>query len=475
MRHVHPKGLWYMGGIYLLAAFCFGTINSLLVLFLTKNHFSQAQAYSLFAAFNSMVFTLPVVSGYMSEKLGYRHSAIVGLLFCAIGAWVLTLHDHWATVFGLAILSFGLATSATTSYCIVDISYSKDDARRESGFTLFYLTFNVGFLLAATLGGYLARDFGYMWAFRVAAIAVTVAVVAFILCRNKFVAAQGRSLDAQVSWTLPKIYSVLLVVSVIFSGVGVLLLHFEKVNNIVLWLLAFFSGGAIMYLAGKEKTKQAKMKLFVFLFLCVVSVVFWSLYMLEPSLLTLFIKDSVNRHAFGQVIPPSTFYGLDPLFIIVFGAALSWLWRSLAAKNKDLSLPAKFCLSLIFMGVGYILFRVGIYFANAEHLVNMSWIFVGYWFLSMAELLISPIGLSMVGRLSPEGSEGLLMGIWQLFVGLSAIISGYIADTAITPAAGSLVVKNAIYGHSLFTIGAIAVVVGLLVSLLVPQLKRLSA
>jgi proton-dependent oligopeptide transporter, POT family len=473
MRHKHPRGLFYMGALYMLVAFSFGTINSLLILYLTHAHMSQTQAYSLFAAFNSMVFTLPVPAGYMAEKLGYHQSIIIGMLFCAIGAWVFTIPTHLFIYLGLAIFAFGLATSATASYCIIDISYTKDDTRRESGFTLFYLLFNVGFLLAAGLGGFITKDYGYADTFRIAAAAVSLSLIGFLALKHKLIAATGRSFAPQVSWSSQRIYFTIILISIAFSLLGVVLLLHEAVNNIVLWILTFAAGIGIMALANKQTEEKARMKLFVFLFLCIVSVAFWSLYMLEPSLLTVFIKTSVDRHAFGTIIPPSTFYGLDPIYIILFGLVLSLLWRKLAEKNKDLSLPTKFILSLVFMGVGYLVFCTGIHFANKEHLVNMGWVISGYWFLSIAELLISPIGLSMVGRLSPEGSEGVLMGIWQLFVGLSAIISGYIATTT-TTTAHSIIKSNSIYAHSLLYIGLTAVIVGLLAAFAVPTLKRLS-
>lgn len=475
MRHIHPQGLWYMSAIYILVSLAFGTINSLLILFLLHNHLSQAEAYGLFAAFNSMIFTLPVVGGYMAEKLGYRYSGIVGLSFCSIGAWILGLFAQPLLIdMGLALFAFGLATAGTSAYCIVDMSYTKDDVRRESGFTLFYLLFNIGFFFSAIIGGYVSTHFSYQASFMLAAVMLTLALIAFWKWQNKFSAAEGRSLEPQVSWSKPRTYGTLIGISLAFSALGVALLHNVLVNNILLWALAFASGIGIMYMANKQPSKASKMKLSVFLLLCIVSIAFWSLYMLEPSLLTLFIEHSVNRRVLGTTIPPSTFYSLDPFFIVIFGLVLSWVWRTLAAKHKNLSLPSKFVLSLITMGVGYLVFRLSIGFSGNEHLINMGWVFFGYWFLSIAELLISPIGLSMVGRLSPEGSEGLLMGIWQLFIGLSAVISGYLADTAITPPSGSLAAMNQIYGHSFFYIGLSAVLIGILASFCIPFLKKLS-
>jgi POT family proton-dependent oligopeptide transporter len=473
MSHKHPIGLWYMSAIYILVAFCFGTINSLLMLFLLHNHLSQAQAYGIFAAFNSMIFTLPVVAGYLSEKMGYRPSTLVGLFFCSIGAWCLALgHGLTAIEWGLAIFAFGLATAGTCSYCIVDMSYSKEDKRREGGFTLFYLLFNIGFLVSTLVGGFLSTHYGYRLSFILAATVVSAALLCYLALKNRFTAAPGRSFEPQVNWSRRSIYISLIAISLIFSLLDVWLLHNEAVNNAVLWLLALCSGIGIIVIAHQQKTARDKKKLFVFLFLCIVSIAFWSLYMLEPSLLTLFIEHSVNRQIGNSRIPASDFYSLDPLYIILFGLVLSRLWQKLGEKNRDLSLASKFALALITMGLGYLVFKLSIFATEPGQLIPMTWIIAGYWFLSIAELLLSPIGLSMVGRLSPDGSEGLLMGIWQLFVGLSAVISGYIGKATIAPASSSSTAVNAVYGHSFLQVGWVAITIGIAVFLLVPKLKQ---
>jgi len=173
-------------------------------------------------------------------------------------------------------------------------------------------------------------------------------------------------------------------------------------------------------------------------------------------------------------IPASVSYSLDPFYVITIGLVFSWLWYHLAKKGRDPSIPTKFSTSLIFMGFGFLIFILGIHHANViTHLVGKHWILLGYLFLTIAELLIAPIGYAMVGRLSPVGKEGLLMGIWTVFIGLGSIISGYLANLAVIPKNLTLVQSNVIYSKVFLHVGMTTIVLGLIIIPLIPFIKKL--
>jgi POT family proton-dependent oligopeptide transporter len=189
--------------------------------------------------------------------------------------------------------------------------------------------------------------------------------------------------------------------------------------------------------------------------------------MLEPSLLTIFIADSVDRHMLGSIIPAPSYYALDPLFIIIFGLIFSRIWHRLGQSKKDISITSKFSLAIVLMGVAYLVFCIGIINANhTTHLVHSFWIILAYVFLTIGELLIVPIGLSMVGILFPKGKEGLGMGVWQLFTGFAAVISGYLANLTATPLSHNPASANAAFFSTFFKIGLSAVAAGLLLMML---------
>jgi len=217
----------------------------------------------------------------------------------------------------------------------------------------------------------------------------------------------------------------------------------------------------------------ARNKLLAFLILCYFSIGFWALYNLEPSLLTVFIRDLVHKSILGQNIPAESFYSLDALFVIVFGGMLSYIWLYLERIKRNPSLPMKFSMSLLIMSSGFFLLVVAIMVTGPHRLISPYFIIGTYFLLATAELMISPIGTSMVGRLSPEGMEGRLMGVWQLFTGVAGAMAGLLAQWAVIPEHVQASSGHAIYQSAFSKIGAMTLIIGLLALIVRPHILKL--
>lgn len=481
----HPAGLWYTALSTAFYCFAFGGINSLLVLYAKSLGLPQKEVYTLFAAYNSLLFTLPLLGGYLAGKFGYKHGYGVGLLFCFIGCVVLVFNTHADTTslimglqpqqlqlyLGLAAFAVGVGLAAPASYCLVGALYAKQDARRESGYTLFYMVFNIGFALSAIVGGYASVTLhSYTLAFTIDAVGIIGAAISFFLFSSKIKAYEGESMGAHSSLKFSGIMSVFGCFSVILLPLCAFLFSQPRFDDMLLWTLVIGSSLGIFVMIFKQKEKIAKEKLRAFFILSVISIAFWALYMLEPSLVTVFVDKKVNTYG----IPAASFYSLNPIFIIIFGCLFGWLWRHLNRKGKNLSLPAKFAASLFFVGTGFLVLWLCTKVSTEGVLVSPFWIVLAYAFFTIGELLISPIGLSMIGRLAPHKQEGLLMGVWQLFTGFSAVVSGYAANMTTK----GIDEKNpqiplSLYQHSFIVIGLSTVGVGVIAWMLVPKIKKL--
>lgn len=470
----HPAGLWCLSISSALYTFAFGTITSLLVLYFTESlKIPSAKAYSIFAAVMSLLFTLPLIGGYLSGKFGYKYATVVGGVFCLLGTILLGIHSMAAMYLGVAAFIVGNGLLTPAIYSMVGLLYSAHDGRRDSGYTIYYLIFNIGFVISTAGGGYLARYFGYNHAFLFSGIFLLCSIIVFLACVRVIKPHPGSSMAPQVSWRPSAIVAALFVACIIGIPICMALLEHINIDNALLWVLTIGACIVILWVAQQQKDQTQRLKLIAFLILCIISLSFWTLYMLEPSLLTIFIEKNVNRNVFGFDIPPSTYYGLDSFFVIILGIAFSWFWKYLSQRGKSIALPTKFASSLICMGIGYLIFVLGIFIAGKNGLTHSGWIVFGYALLASAELLISPIGLSMVGRLMPKGYDGLGMGIWQLFTGLSAIISGYLANMAVVPSSGTLAQTNPIFSRALLEIGLGTLVCGVVAIILIPFIKRL--
>lgn len=471
---LHPRGLWVISFTVAIIVFGFATMNSLLILYTTSFlHIPSGKAYLIFATYNSLIFTMPLAGGYIAEKLGYKRALTLGIFMNIIAPFILSVTHLYAMYIALGVSVIGTALYVPSYLVLQGKLYAKDDDRRESGFTISYLIMNMGFFVAGISGGYLSTDLGFHTTFIIAGCVVATSSILYFLGRKYITPFEGRSIDPQLTWNKLASWFALLAVTTLLVLASISLLENVRANNILLVILITAVTLLIIYAASKRKDKLARRKLYAFLILSYISVGFWALYTLEPSLLTLFIKNNVDRHIFSSIIPPSTFYSLDAFYILIFGSVFGYLWTRLAKINRNPTLPTKFTLSLFFMAIGFFVLIAGIYFADKNGLSHMFWIFICYAFLSIGELMIGPIGQSMVGKLSPEGMEGRLMGVWQLFTGFAGALSGLLAQYAVVPKHATTQVSNPIYMSAFAKIGLITFTLGIASLILIPFLKGL--
>ncbi len=431
------------------------------------------EAYDLFAALTALLFILPLAGGVLGEKLGYRLAIAVGFMTIILGTGLLMVVTKATILIGVACFAAGNALVTPNIYALIGLLYENKSSVRNSAYTFYYLLFNLGFFFSIFFEGFIAAD-SFHLAFIIGGVSTWLAFLIFILFFNKLVPAKGNTFEPQVNWHLTSRLIILIIFMILLALLSLLFFHHIELNNSVFFVLSIIVSLGLLITALRQKTKVQGRKLIAFLILCIFSVAFWSPYMLEGSLLTVFIAKNVNRVVMGVTIPASSYYSLDSFFVIILGFFFTWLWLYLTQKNKDLSLPAKFVASLFAMGAGYLIFALGIVFANHNtHLVSSLWIILGYALLASGELLISPIALAMIGVLMPKGRDGLGMGIWQTFIGLSGVISGYLANLAVVPTNGAAQNTNPIFMQTLFYLGLGVCLVAIIMSCWIPRIKRL--
>lgn len=469
----HPLMLWYLAIVSGTMSIPFGIINSLLVLYLAgPMHFTGHEKYALFSAYNSMLFTLPLIGGFAAGRFGYRKAFTFGCILCVLGAFTLAIQTSFCLHLGLSLFATGVGFYVPTYLVLVGKIYTRHDHRRESGYTAAYVISNIGFLISAFLGGYLQRYFGFGTAFVVGGLIMALQLITYPFALPKLRNHDGSVIEVQhksgeISKTIWQLIFVIVTIPVCFA----LLQHANFSNGLLLVLVAI-EIVVLLFLAFGQKREKDKLRLLALITLSIVSVGFWALYILEPSLLTLFIKTNVDRQFFGTLIPPSTFYGLDPFFIVLLGSAFTYLWIRLKKIGRDPSLPAKFTLALLSMTIGMAIFMVSIYLCGFTSKVAMWWVVFGYFFLTTGELLIGPIGQSMVGKLAPRGLEGALMGAWQTFSGVSAAIANYMTYWADVPEKATLEQSNHIYFGAFGKVSLTTFILTLLAWVVVPQVKK---
>jgi POT family proton-dependent oligopeptide transporter len=328
----------------------------------------------------------------------------------------------------------------------------------------------LGFLIASVMAGYIQKYFSYHTCFLIGALISLIPLGLFYFLIRPIHPHEETCIKPLTRLSLAWSWLGLIFSSLVLVAISLFLLKHADFNNYLLIILASLATLVVLYFAFTRPNPADRAKLLVFVVLSVLSIGFWTVYTLEPSLLTIFIDKNVDRHLLGFEIPAPVFYGLNPFFIVTLGLALSYLWVYLRKKGKDFSLSAKFTMSLFSLVIGLLLLAGLI--SLTMHLLNLWWIVLVYFFLTLSELLISPIGQAMVGRLAPEGFEGGLMGVWQMFCGLSAAISGFLAQWFNVPEKATVTESNPIYMHGFFVMGLIALGMAIISLVLMPFIRR---
>jgi len=460
----YPSGFFPLICVLMLAMAGFAMLQGLLVLYCTEMvGLHDRTAYLLYGAFTSLIFAFPIASGFITSRLtGYNHGVILGLTLAIAGLYLICFDVAPFLYFGLAVFAVGNSTGIASIYVLLGRLFKKNDYRRDSGFTFAYTLMNIGAFCSLLLSGSIVNNWGYQSAFIIGAIFMLLALLIFLYNSRTFLKIEERK-HSETGMTIKHSEHALgiLILLITIPIVSELLFYAQKSMYIT---LAFGMAAIIYLLVIVLKSPCASRKTMLsFILLTSLGIIFWALYFQAPSMLALFISRNVERTLWGFHIPASDFFALNPLFIILLGPLFTWLWLSLQKRAKPLTLGCKFSGGIALMGCAYLLLYISTHYTNAQHLISINWILCCYVLQVMGELCISPIGISMVGRLVPAEYEGQMMGVWLLSSGLGGVLSGYLAITTtnrhhiISPD-----VTNPIYAHSFFHFGLISLTIALI-------------
>ena len=463
-----PKGFCSLLCILAFMMAGFALIQGLLTLYCTQAlNLSDKQTYLINAAFIASIFTLPVFGSYITVNfLGYVSSTIFSLLLGTIGLYILCFQNLPYFYIGLSFFMVGNTISLINLYVLLGRLLEQDPKKRVGGFTLGYTCMNIGAFISLMLSGFIAEEWGYQTSFLLSAILFLLSVLTLLMNIRSYAFINqrpGEKAHAPYKQFFGFILLILLSICVAFF------LDDMQYNPKILWSVGVFAIVLILRIWHQTPRNELK-KLRTFIIITSFSLFFWSLYALEPSLLMLFIRRNVNRSIDGFIVPATEFYSLNPLFIILFGGILSIIWLKFD-KPRFMPLPYKFATGIALAGVAFLLLAGSTCFANDNGLINMTWVFAAYALLSAAELFISPIGLSMIGNLSPKQHEGILMGIWFLSNGIGCSFSAYLSEITIAPHhITNPLITNTMYGYRFCEFGLMGLLLAMMLALLAPKL-----
>jgi POT family proton-dependent oligopeptide transporter len=427
-----PKVLRYFFLTEAWERFGFYTVQILLVLYMIRAlNFSDSRAYTVIGGFTAMAYIAPLLGGYLADRvMGYRFSILLGGLLLCVGYACLGLFPT-ALLEGLTLIVIGNSLFKPNISSFLGQFYEKNDSRRDAGFTLFYIGINIGAFLGPVLGGYIQQGFGWYTCFGVASVGLLIGTFtfrsSFSLLEDKGYSPRFPEIKSLAKLLLSKPQVLLLLL--ITAAAVLTLFYFPDITTNLLSVTGGIILIGLIILTLRQQGAQ-KRQMFALIVMVLFAIVFWGLFFEMYSSVNLFTDRTVNHSIFGFTIPTAAFIGFEAIFIILIGPFLANVWQRMNPITRFMTTPYKFAYGILFAALAYELLVVAVNHSQVGILINPGWMVLFYLLLVLAELFVSPIGLAMITRLSPEKHVGLMMGVWFISLGYGGAFSGFLAQDA---------------------------------------------
>jgi len=527
----HPKGLYMLFFAEMWERFSYYGMRAILIFYLTQHWlFSDGKSNVIYGAYTALVYVTPVLGGYLADRyIGPRKAVIFGGVLLAIGHGMMaiegiggqndpTINVFWAA---LAFIIVGTGFLKANISVMVGQLYKLTDIRRDGAYTIFYMGINVGGAIGPILVAYLGQTIGWQYGFGLAGIGMVAGLIVFVLGksvlkgageapgplpRSKEMMIYGTGVASiAVIWLLVQYQSVIQSL-LIASGVGLLLyvlgvalfkiahgsfraagetpVTMYFIGNaivaitLLLWLTALMPPEialpllvigfsiiiAITVQQAVFKKSEARDRIFAILFLISLNPLFWGLFEQAGGSMNLFTDRFVDRSG----VPAGIFQSVNSIWIILLAPVFAIAWQWLGSRRREPSAPAKFAFALMIMGLANLVLVWGASAYGVAALTPVAVVFAYYMFATMAELCLSPVGLSAMNRLAPSFLASLIMGAWFYMTAVGNFLAGKIGEA--TGGEGGEMTKQGLLDiYQQF--GWISIGVGVVVLLLSPVVK----
>jgi POT family proton-dependent oligopeptide transporter len=422
-RKVHPKALFALFMVELWERFSYYGMRAILILYMTSElmrggfGFDDAKAYGVYAAYGALVYMTMLIGGFFADKvMGFRKAIIWGALLMAAAQFTLFLNNQTTFYIGLALLVIGNGFFKPNISSMIGKFYPDGDPRRDGAFSLFYMGINIGAFLSPLTCGTIGEIEGWQYGFLTAGIGMTIGFLLFLWARSKGYfedkgmppenAKQFKMFGINGSY-IPYIFTAVMI------PLAWLLIVQNDVVDIILAVIATGVIGYFLFIVAPSYDKVQKQRIWVIIMLLIFTTIFWTFFELAGSAMNLFTERNVNKNFMGAELTTTFFQSVNPLFIILFAPLFSWIWIKLAKSGKEPPAPYKFGFGLIMLGAGFLVLNLGKSGAMLGLVPAFFLIFL-YLLHTLGELSLSPVGLSLVTKLSPPKIVGMLMGVWFL-------------------------------------------------------------
>lgn len=486
----YPKQIWSLFFSEMWERFCFYGMRGMLTYFMITELLMKEDIANLqYGATQAFVYAFTFIGGLFADKiLGFRKSLFWGGIMMIIGSAILATDPHKYFFLGIAFTIIGTGFFKPNISTMVGELYNPNDPRRDAGFSLFYAGINLGALLGGYLciaigkgelfAGSIPEDMRWNVAFGLAAIVMIISLINFVFTQKtlgsigiqpKVMAVDGQE-KPMARWKEYAVYGgTLVLIPLIMKMVSV-----PQYTDYFMWTIGPLTLIYFFYEMTKVTSAERK-KLWAALIFIVFSILFWGIYEQSGGSLSIFAAKNLDNNLLGLRLDPNGVNNSGGAFFIIFLAPLAglfWIW--LNKKKIEPNTIIKFGLGFIFLGLGFYVLYATKFFANLQGMTSLNIFTTALLIITFGELCLSPIGLSIMTKLSTKNLQGMMMGLWFLASAYGQYVAGIIGANMSTAKQGSSNIDALIaYAEGYKQLGIYALIAGVVLIAISPLVKKL--
>ena len=428
----HPRGLSTLFFTEMWERFSYYGMRALLVLFITAPvatgglGFDMATAGAIYGLYTSMVYLTTLPGGWIADRLiGAQNAVLYGGVLIAAGHFSMAVPSLPSFYLGLFLIVIGTGLLKGNVSVIVGRLYTPEDARRDAGYSIFYMGINLGAFIAPLVCGYLGQRVSWHAGFGAAGVGMTLGLIQYALGRKRlgdaglYPAEVGSLAETAQRRRQAMIWIGVAAAAIILGAVaiatGLLPITPMQLSDAAGYFLLIFTVVFFGWLLFSSSWTPAERKrIYIIVVLFIGATIFFAEFEQAGSTLNLFGDRSTANSILGWEFPSTWLQSLNSLFIIALAPVFAWLWIWLARRGREPSSPAKFGFGLALVGAGFAVLAVGAVFAERGEKVSPLWLTATYFLHTCGELSLSPVGLSAMSKLAPVRIGGVIMGVYFL-------------------------------------------------------------
>ena len=441
----HPIGLRTLFLTEMWERMSYYGMRALLVLYMTGAvtlanaglGMSELEAQAIYGIYVGMVYFLAVPGGWLGDNLfGHQRAVLYGAVIIALGHLTLAVPIESGLFFGLGLVAIGSGLLKSNISTIVGKLYADNDPRRDAGFTIFYMSINIGSTVGYAVCGFMGEKIGWHWGFGAAGVGMILGVIQYVRTRHLLGDAGLEPNPMPEAWRdqlgrWAMFVALAAALVVLLFGTGVIEVSASVFAERLAYALTTIAGIYFLYLYGFAGLNPAERKNVVLLFLLfIAAAAFWSGFDQSGGSLNLFARDYTDLNFLGVDMPVSWVQFFNPIYVVVFAPMFAAFWAYLGRRNMDPSLPLKFALGLLFMGLSFVVMLLAVGVALESAPIGLQWLLITYLLQTWGELTLSPIGLSAFSRYSPKRYVGQMFGLWFLASAIGGVLAGLLGGEA---------------------------------------------